>query len=85
MRSSISRVSVGLKSGRGLVEEEQLRLGGDSSGDFEPFQRAVRHLARLRADIGAPSDERHQLGGLLAKPPVSCGQARPPRHRGEKP
>ena len=84
MRSSISRVSVGLSPGRGLVEEQQLRLGGDGPGDLEPLQRAVRHVARVGADIGAASDEVHQLRGLPAQPPVGRGEAGPARHRGEK-
>ena len=66
-------------AGRGLVEREQLRLGGQRARDLEPALVAVRQV--LREVVGAPRDAdvvEQLVRALLdrASPRRACGASR---------
>ena len=58
---------LGVHAGGRLVEQQQLRLGGQGAGDLEAALVAVRQVAgeRLRAPVEA--DELEQLHGLVVR------------------
>ena len=73
----------GVHAGRGLVEREELRIGGERAGDLEPALVAVGQVPREVVGALGDADVLQQLEGALFDRPLLATRAGVAQHRAE--
>ena len=73
----------GVHAGRGLVEREELRIGGERPGDLEPALVAVGQVPREVVGALGDADVLEQLEGALFDRPLLATRAGVAQHRAE--